>query len=193
MHIPRRCIWCKRTEPEAVFTTESHALAKAVGNVVQVLPPGIVCDQCNQYYGSKIEPWLLDDPLFHTRAVMVGLVDPDDMNAFRSKMFDDRHPSVGQVIRNLHQDINLEGQRLKLGVDYTIRGTMVREYEPRHLMALADGCASSRWWISLVPSTLRQSISLEVSGTILSSKARLASRTGTSAMKDRRLITSFAL
>src|SRR2546427_5535000 len=129
--IPRRCIWCKRTEPEAAFTSESHVLANAVGNVLQALPPGIVCDQCNQYYGSKIEPWLLDDPLFHARAVVVGLVDPEDMNAFRGKMFDERHPPVGQVIRKLHLDIGLSGQRLTLGVDYAIKGTMLREYEDR--------------------------------------------------------------
>ncbi len=68
---------------------------------------------------------------------MLGLVDPDDMNAFRSKMFDEQHPPAGQVIRNLHLDMKLQGQRLVLGINYAIQGTVIREYEPRHLMALS--------------------------------------------------------
>jgi hypothetical protein len=135
--IPRRCIWCKRSDQEGTFTNESHVLAEAIGNVAQKLPQGIVCDLCNQYYGSKIEPWLLDDPLFHARAVVIGLVDPEDMNAFRSKMFDDQHLPVDKVNRSLHLNARLEGQRLTLDIDYAIRGTTVRDYEPRHLMALS--------------------------------------------------------
>jgi len=88
MGTAHRCIWCKRMSPEVQFNSLSHVLPEAVGNTKWILPRGTVCDPCNQYFGSKIEPGLLDDPLFHVRAVVVGLIDPGDMDAFRSKVFD---------------------------------------------------------------------------------------------------------
>src|SRR5579872_1814158 len=133
-----RCVWCLRHEQEGVtFTSESHVLPNAVGNTEWTLPPGVVCDPCNQYFGQKIEPGLLDDPLFHVRAVALGAVDPDDMNAFRNKIFDAQHPSTNTVNRHLHLDVKRQGQTLDLDVQYAIRGQMERSYTTKQLAALS--------------------------------------------------------
>jgi hypothetical protein len=74
--IPNRCIWCHKSAPDVSFD-ESHVFPECVGNHgQQVLPPGIVCKSCNGYFGSKIEPVFLADPIFHAIAVTLSLVDP---------------------------------------------------------------------------------------------------------------------
>ena len=105
--IPNRCIWCCRPLAEVSFD-ESHVLPNCIGNDNQhVLPPGIVCKPCNGYFGTQVEPALLKDPVFHVIAVFLQVVDPDDMNVFRAKLFDNEHPPVGRPTRtlNLHSHV----------------------------------------------------------------------------------------
>ena len=46
----RICIWCSRKEPSAIFQTKAHTIPKSLGGVFICKN---VCDECNQYFGSK--------------------------------------------------------------------------------------------------------------------------------------------
>jgi hypothetical protein len=79
--IPNKCIWCLKESPEVTFSSESHVFPECVGNdVQQVLTKGIVCDKCNQYFGSKVEPMLIDDPVF--KSIMGVLQERDTEKIF---------------------------------------------------------------------------------------------------------------
>ena len=135
--IPNRCIWCHGKPPEARFDT-SHVLPECVGNKnQQILPKGIVCKQCNNYFGTKVEPALLQDPLFHVIAVFLRLVDPKDMNEFRDLVFDTEHPPVGNVERKLHCDMSISPKNMSLNVRYSIEGGIGKTYETRELALLS--------------------------------------------------------
>jgi len=132
--VPNKCIWCLREVPQIDFD-ESHVLPECTGNQQQILPKGIICVGCNNYFGSKIEPALLDDPLFHMRAVLLQLVDPGDMNAFRDRIFDATHQPAKPVNRvmNVHANIKDGGFDFTMEVTYSIQGTHSRTYAERDL------------------------------------------------------------
>jgi hypothetical protein len=137
MSIPDCCIWCHNKSSE-VTSDISHVLPECVGNEnQQTLPSGIVCKKCNGYFGTKVEPALLEDPLFHIIAVALRLKDPEDMNEFRSLIFDAKHPPVGSVKRNLHCDIKISPKNMKLNVRYCIEGSIVKTYQKRELALLS--------------------------------------------------------
>jgi hypothetical protein len=128
--IPNRCIWCLRSGANIQFNI-SHIVPNCVGNVNEhILPPGIVCTQCNSYFGSKVEPKLLADPPFHIIAVALGLVDPDDMQRFRERIFDADHPSDGRVLNDIKLKIDIHGAsgQIQTDVEYTVKGCMTRVY-----------------------------------------------------------------
>ena len=121
--VPNRCIWCLRQQPDVSFDA-SHVLPECVGNErQQVLPPGIVCKSCNGYFGSKVEPALLVDPVFHVQAVFLRLVDPDNMNEFRDKVFDAEHQSAKTPERALSVSVNIRGdeREIAMDVDYAVQ------------------------------------------------------------------------
>lgn len=47
------CIFCQ--QDSGGFARVEHIIPESLGNKTHTLPPGIVCDRCNQYFGSKIE------------------------------------------------------------------------------------------------------------------------------------------
>ncbi|MCP4549612.1 MAG: HNH endonuclease [bacterium] len=57
-----RCIFCK--EPSASSKSIEHIVPESLGNKIHVLPAGIVCDSCNNYFARKIEGPLLNDEFF---------------------------------------------------------------------------------------------------------------------------------
>lgn len=64
-----RCIFCK-TESAGTRSIE-HVIPESLGNTDHVLPVGLVCDGCNQYFGTKIEQPLLSSPIIrHLRRDM---------------------------------------------------------------------------------------------------------------------------
>ena len=135
--IPKRCIWCHREPPEIDFNI-SHVLPECVGNEnQQTLPPGIVCSSCNSYFGNKVEPKLLDDPFFHVIAVVLSLVDPDDMNVFRDKVFDETHQPIESPQRFLNLSAHVAENEIGLDVVYEIRGKISRTYTRGQLMFLS--------------------------------------------------------
>ncbi len=57
-----RCIFCK--QDTSASRTAEHIIPESLGNKDHVLPPGVVCDQCNNYFGLKVERPLLDADYF---------------------------------------------------------------------------------------------------------------------------------
>jgi len=48
-----RCIFCKKLSDNS--KSVEHILPESLGNKEHILPKGIVCDRCNNYFGCKIE------------------------------------------------------------------------------------------------------------------------------------------
>lgn len=73
------CIYCLKDV--FVSTKEYHVLPFAIGNTkplrdplpVLLLPQNVVCDSCNQYFGSKVEPYLINHPYVEIRRVLEGI------------------------------------------------------------------------------------------------------------------------
>jgi hypothetical protein len=125
--VPNRCIWCLEEPPSATFKSESHVLPECVGNEQQqVLPPGVVCDSCNQFFGRRVEPALIDDPIFGTR---VGILQLRDKN----KEFVYEHSPSG-VHRKVHMDVKVSGNKITVSTtQYEIQGQPSKPYENRYI------------------------------------------------------------
>ena len=136
--IPHRCIWCLRQGQDVPFDL-SHVVPECAGNDSQVLPEGLVCRGCNNYFGTKVEPVLLADPIFHLNAVVLRMVDPGDMHVFRDKVFDDNHPPVEPIVRNIaiNAELGLRSGEMIVEVDYQLRGRLVCKYDRRKLAFLS--------------------------------------------------------
>lgn len=62
-----RCIFCKSDSTKSRST--EHILPESLGNIEHVLPRGVVCDTCNNYFARKVEGPLLNTPWFrHVRS-----------------------------------------------------------------------------------------------------------------------------
>ncbi|HKQ07430.1 MAG TPA: HNH endonuclease [Blastocatellia bacterium] len=65
-YTPFQCIFCKATTVS--FTSNEHIVPESLGNTEHILPPGVVCDGCNNYFARKIEgPILGSDLLMQAR------------------------------------------------------------------------------------------------------------------------------
>jgi hypothetical protein len=129
--IPYQCIWCLRQPPSATFSSESHVLPECVGNKrQQILPAGIVCDKCNHYFGTKVEPILIDDPIF---ATIVGILQLRDKN---SEFVYEHSPSG--VHRDIHVDANVSGNRVTVTTQYKIKGQPNKPHEVRNIINSKD-------------------------------------------------------
>jgi hypothetical protein len=53
-----RCVFCKANSDASI--SKEHILPESLGNVDHVLPPGWVCDKCNNYIALKIEKPFLE-------------------------------------------------------------------------------------------------------------------------------------
>lgn len=61
-----RCIFC--AEPSDGSRSREHILPESLGNTDHWLPPGVVCDGCNNYFAVKVEgPLLASDYFTHIR------------------------------------------------------------------------------------------------------------------------------
>jgi len=57
-----RCIFCK--QDSSTSKKVEHIIPEALGNKEHILPRGVVCDNCNSYFGLKVEKPLLDSDYF---------------------------------------------------------------------------------------------------------------------------------
>ncbi len=53
-----RCIFCKN--PSDGSRSKEHILPESLGNSLHTLPPGIVCDSCNNYFSREVEKPFLE-------------------------------------------------------------------------------------------------------------------------------------
>ncbi len=61
-----KCIFCKKNSADS--KSIEHIIPESLGNKEHVLEKGVVCDNCNQYFATKIEKPLLDTIYFkHVR------------------------------------------------------------------------------------------------------------------------------
>ncbi|GMQ79286.1 MAG: hypothetical protein BMS9Abin02_1861 [Anaerolineae bacterium] len=56
------CIFCKADS--AATRSVEHIIPESLGNTDHVLPVGVVCDGCNQYFARKVERPLLESGMF---------------------------------------------------------------------------------------------------------------------------------
>jgi hypothetical protein len=67
-----------------------------LGNArAQVLPPGVVCKRCNNYFSRDVEAAFLEFPPVHVYAALLGVIDPGDGEPFRDKLFGDTPVPAG--------------------------------------------------------------------------------------------------
>lgn len=57
-----RCIFCKADS--SFSKSVEHIVPESLGNKEHTLPPGVVCDKCNNYISRAIEKRLLEQPYF---------------------------------------------------------------------------------------------------------------------------------
>jgi len=59
-----RCIFCKKDASSS--RSVEHVIPQSLGNEEHTLPPGVVCDACNNYFASSIEQPVLESGYFVT-------------------------------------------------------------------------------------------------------------------------------
>ena len=131
-------MWCLHQALDVTFNTVSHVLPKCVGNErQQILPKGVVCDKCNNYFGQQTEPALLNDPIFHIIAVVLRFKHPVKNKLFRERIFDEQHPTVRGEHQKLHCDTEISDRGIILNIDYSTEGQISKSYELRDLAFLS--------------------------------------------------------
>ncbi|GAA2583082.1 HNH endonuclease [Streptomyces tubercidicus] len=54
------CLFCKKESGGS--RSVEHIVPESLGNTTGTLPPGVVCDKCNNYFALKVEKPFLEDP-----------------------------------------------------------------------------------------------------------------------------------
>jgi hypothetical protein len=65
------CIYCRVID--VAFTRDEHPYSESLGVRDVVMPPGLVCDGCNAYFGHSVEQAALDEPPFCTVRLWMGI------------------------------------------------------------------------------------------------------------------------
>lgn len=60
-----RCIFCKKVSTSS--RSVEHIIPESLANLEHVLPPGVVCDKCNNYIAREVEKPLLDSCYFREK------------------------------------------------------------------------------------------------------------------------------
>jgi hypothetical protein len=66
-----RCVFCLTSD--GGFTSREHALPESMGNLELILPPGVVCDRCNNEVLSRLDQSLCDFSPVKLRRTMLGV------------------------------------------------------------------------------------------------------------------------
>lgn len=57
-----RCIFCKADSSNS--KTIEHIVPESLGNIEHILPAGVICDKCNNYFAREVEKPLLESEYF---------------------------------------------------------------------------------------------------------------------------------
>lgn len=129
--LPNQCIWCLEEPPNTTFKSESHVLPECVGNIgKQVLPQGVVCDRCNHFFGTRLEPVLIDEPIFSTLAGVLELRDVDSEFTYE-------HSPSG-IHRIAHMEAKVSANKIAINTQYEITGQPGKPNEVRTINKSKD-------------------------------------------------------
>lgn len=114
--VPYQCMWClKYPSSTTSFNSESHVLPECLGNIKeQVLPKGVVCDNCNRHFGRELEERLIKEPILLTLVAILGLRNIDSQFTY------ERSPSG--VHRTAHITAEVSANRITVTTQYEIEG-----------------------------------------------------------------------
>jgi hypothetical protein len=139
--VVNKCIWCLEAPSSTTFNSESHVLPECLGNEYQqVLPKGIVCDKCNNYFGTKLEPKLIDEPILDT---IVGILELRDID---SQFTYNRSPSG--IRRQVHMTTVISANKFTLTTQYEIDGQPDHLKETRIITRSKDYDKKALAWLS---------------------------------------------
>jgi len=66
-----KCVFCKENSDSSISI--EHIIPESLGNKKAILPRGIVCDSCNNYFARKIEQELLNIPFYKSLRSRYGV------------------------------------------------------------------------------------------------------------------------
>jgi len=84
LQLGENCIWCKSSTDESDL---SYVVPMSLGNTEQVLLKGVVCRSCNNFFGRRIEPALLKDPVIQTMCAMYHVVNSRTGKVIQPRLF----------------------------------------------------------------------------------------------------------
>jgi hypothetical protein len=129
-------MWCRSDGP----FDRSHVIPECLGNSsAQVLPPGIVCRGCNNYFSRDVETAFLDFPPVHVFAALLGVIDPGDGRPFRDKLFGETPVPVSVPLEISVEAITYEREprRLNYRVQKPVVAEVRKEFSARGLIFLS--------------------------------------------------------
>lgn len=68
---PYQCLFCSTTT--GLFTRVEHPIPESLGNDSLLIEPGFICDSCNQYFGVKVESYVLNAVPFGVERVRANV------------------------------------------------------------------------------------------------------------------------
>ncbi len=111
-----RCIFCR--EPSDNSSSVEHVIPESLGNRSHVLPPGVVCDSCNNYFAGKIEQPVLEAEYFKALRfaegipskkgrypLIDGIVYPDAPVKLSRDRFGGRHLALSEDVRTAFKTV----------------------------------------------------------------------------------------
>jgi hypothetical protein len=98
-----RCIFCKCQSSSS--TSREHIIPESFGNKEHTLPPGVVCDKCNNYIAREVEKPLLDSLYFKEQRFKMSV--PSKKNKI---------PKIGGIHLQSRTLIELMKQPNELGI-----------------------------------------------------------------------------
>lgn len=101
------CIFCK--QDSTYSKSVEHIIPESLGNTKNVLPKGIVCDGCNDYFGRKVEKEVLSLSFFSQ--LRARNVIPSKKNRIPAEKLLVYHPEVES---DEHESLLIRGMRINI-------------------------------------------------------------------------------
>ena len=111
-----RCIFCEADTSNS--KSVEHIIPESLGNLDHVLPAGIVCDQCNNYFAVKVERPLLESAYFTQLRQRQGITNKKG-----------RLPAIRAILPSLQTsaDIWFDGSRIHFAGDSEVHTKKIEE------------------------------------------------------------------